>query len=43
MACVAEFHVAGLEVDDSDEHGDEHALLVVLGKGVVQTVGDVIG
>ena len=43
MAGVAELHVAGLEVDESDEHGDEHTLLVVLGEGMVHAGGDSIG
>ena len=43
MACIAVFHVTCLEVDESDEHGNEHALFVVLGQGVVQACGNDVG
>ena len=40
MACVTVLHVTRLEVDESDEHRDEHTLIVVLSQSVVQTAGD---
>ena len=43
MSGIAELHVARLQVDQSDEHRDEHALVVVLGQRVVQAVGDRVG
>ena len=40
MACVTVLHVTSLEVDESDEHRDEHSLIVVLCQSVVQAAGD---
>ena len=40
MTCIPELHVTRLEVDESDEHGNEHTLLVVFGEHAVQSVGN---
>ena len=36
VTAVAETHFPGFQVDDSDEHGDEHQLLVIRGEGFIQ-------
>ena len=39
MPCVAEAEVTAAEVEQADEHGDEHALLVVLGQLGIHACG----
>ena len=43
MPGIAETEIAGGKVEQSDKHGDEHALIVVLGQFVVQPGGYLCG
>ena len=43
MTCITEFHVARLQVNQSDKHRHKHALLVVFHQCVVQSCSDGVG
>ena len=44
MPGIAEVELAGIEVEQSDEHGDEHGVLViVVGESGVHAGGDLVG
>ena len=40
MPCIAELQMAGLQIRQSEEHRDKHALLVVLHQSGVHTSGN---